>query len=552
MKMNNNYFNRRYLAACSLFLLFLILLTARRWEQVVDTQVWAEEGTRFLFGFINNDWKAFFQPVQGYFQTISKIITYIAFKTSFYYYPYIATTLSFLFTASVGLAIAFAPTRLRGKTLCAISVFLVPLNPEVFGTSFLAFWWTSLLLFLVVLWDEKRTDIAWRVFFVLIGGLSSPVIVLVTPFLIFRAWWYKSRREIFIAATASCAMLIQLFCIIKNSAGKFPPIHSLLINVIPKFFGMLLVGNWDINISPIWLWAAGLFVIALVCAWFFRQWKETQSWALLYLLLGSIALTVSRLDPAVIHPVCAGPRYFFFTFILLFWIFIQCYYSFHSILSKAILGIAVILIAVNLPPAWTRSHGDRVWLNQWKNHVISSRLFPKYRIPIVSDGTKTNFWSLRMTGEATQMLLAKDPFVSLKEIDGLPTYPYTIIKNITEKRCNEKVTLVKRSIIGTDSQKSKMENYAIVGTYSNSDADTGEISVKLHRGSCLYYRSGSDNSGLKLVIEGSEQKYLQALPAAVEWSTLDFSNSQLPAEFIATFKDEDKNFGQWLALAIKD
>ena len=241
--------------------------------QITIPQVWAEDGTRVIPGFISHGWNFLFTPVNGYLITVPKLISAISLTISFSHYPIISTIISWLFIATIGLAVVLSPTHLKGKLLCAILMFSIPLDPEVFDVPLLTFWWASILLFLVSLWNEKDQSLGWRLGFLLIGGLSSPIIVLILPILYLRAYWYRSlRSERVVALVGTAITFIQIFFIVKGSAGQFPPINSIFKNVIPVFFGNFLIGNWLNMGSAVWL-AGGLIIFVIL--WFIKK-KPTQ------------------------------------------------------------------------------------------------------------------------------------------------------------------------------------------------------------------------------------------------------------------------------------
>lgn len=550
--------NRLYIPL--LLAVFLGLLTSRRWQQLISPQVWQEDGTpnpwlngglgsgSNLADYIIKGWSAFSEPVNGYLIAVPKIISAISLWVSFSNYPIVSTIFTWLFIALVGLAITLAPTKLRGKVLCAVAVFMIPSDPEVFGLPLYTFWWASLLLFLVALWDEKRPSLGWRLGFLLLGGLSSPVILLILPVLYFRAYWYRSlRSEQLVAFIATLIAAVQGFFIIKGSSGGFPSVDSVLMNIIPTFFGKFLIGNWVDN--KFWLYFAGMGLIGIMAARLLRDRRNVATWVLLYLLVGSIALTVARVDPANIHPRLAGPRYFFFPFVLTFWILIQYFHSAYSNWLRGFIGIVTVTAVINAAPAWSRQHDDLYWAD----HVRSCRLFPEYAIPVHIDGNRASTWFLKLSGKSCTELLGRDLLVSSKEIDKHPTFAYAVLKaNVSNNRQEVQIPmLISSTMTGTDFQKSKLEGYRVIGSYNTSDADVGEVLLKLRRGDHVRYRSGP-GGGQSLSIVGYEQAFIAQLPVSNDWVILEFSNAKLPAEFFVKIKDEGQGWGEWSAIAIRN
>jgi hypothetical protein len=544
MKLIDNIVKSRFYIPL-IFIVFLILMASRRWLQIISPQVWGEDGTQVLYGLINHGWLSFSNPVNGYLITVPKIISSISLGISFSHYPIISTILSWLFIALVGVAITLSPTKLRCKFLCAVAVFLIPSDPEVFGLPLYTFWWVAILLFLVVLWDETDPSIGWRSGFLLIGGLSSPIIVMVLPIFYFRTYWYRTlRTERILAIIATVIAAVQMYFIVTSAAGRFPPFNSLLVNVIPTFFGKFLIGNWNDNY--VWLLFAGLALIGIIAAWFLRDRRNISSWILLYLLIGSIALTVMRLDPAIIDPRLAGPRYFFFPFILIFWIFIQYFHSTSSNELRCFIVLIIIIALINATPVWSRQYDDL----HWATNVNSCGLFQNYSIPIQVGGDRSSVWYLNLPGKTCVDLLNRDLFVSSeKKINNGPTYAYTV--EIERDKERENAKFINTTMTGTDFQKSKFEGYRVVGSFNTSSEDTGEVSLKLRRGDQILYRSGPGKSGQSVIIVGHEQEFITELPIATDWITLEFSNARLPDEFIIIIKDDGLGWGEWSAIMIK-
>ena len=529
-----------------LLIIFLCLLCTRRWQQLVAPEVWNEDAL-IMNTFISLGARTFLEPVAGYLITVPKLISAISLKISFLYYPLISTVLAWLFIAFVGCAITLSPTRLRGKFLCAVAVFIIPADPEVFGLPLYTFWWASLLLFLVALWDKQDRLNSWRVFFLLIGGFSSPLIVLILPVLYFRAFWYKSlRSEMMMAMLATIIAGVQFIFILNDVSGKIPPVDSMLKNAIPVFFGRFLVGN--LIDSHIGLWFAGISLILVIGGCFLQNRRNLTFWILLYLLVGSIATTLIRIDPAIIHPIIAGPRYFFFPFILIYWFLIQCFRG-GSYPVWTLIGVLGVTSMANAFPAWSRTHDDL----HWTTHVRSCRFFPNYPIPVHTSGAEGATWSLELAGEVCQQLLERDLFFQIKQDDQFATYPYSLFKDIKSdsESNNGNPVILSSSISGTDYQKSVLDGYQVTGSFITSDSDIGEITLRLHRGDTLFYRSDTSMKNQLLTIVGHENQYIRELPAASEWSTMSFSNRSLPEEFVIKISDRGKGWGEWFAIAIK-
>lgn len=105
---------------------------------------------------------------------------------------------------------------------------------------------------------------------------------------------------------------------------------------------------------------------------------------------------------------------------------------------------------------------------------------------------------------------------------------------------------------GTDYYKSIIPSFQIIGSLIQSENDTGIITLHLHRGERILYRSGPRVTGQSIIInKGGVGKFYTSLPLSLEWSVLEFSKIQLPEEFDITLIDAGTKWGEWSAIALK-
>jgi hypothetical protein len=104
--------------------------------------------------------------------------------------------------------------------------------------------------------------------------------------------------------------------------------------------------------------------------------------------------------------------------------------------------------------------------------------------------------------------------------------------------------------LGKDHYQSHFDHLVVFGSFRQSDADTGEISLHLRRGDRLLYRSGLTSGHQFVEIVGSSLPPL-SLPAVPEWTELEFSAETLPDEFDAKFSDRGSGWEEWSAIAVR-
>jgi hypothetical protein len=199
--------------------ILISLLFVRAWTRILYPEVWDEDGTRNLFGYINNGFLDIFEPVNGYLIVVPKLITFVSAQVSIIQYPLISTVLAWILIFSVLLIIATGPLRLVGGGLLAIACLWVPSDPEVYGLPLYTFWWTSLLLYALVFWDDHSHKWGLRTLIIVLASLSAPTILVVLPLFWARAWAYRDNRlELKLASLASIGAAIQLLIMLQESS----------------------------------------------------------------------------------------------------------------------------------------------------------------------------------------------------------------------------------------------------------------------------------------------------------------------------------------------
>lgn len=543
-------------AACRPVLLYAIFLGAlllRCWPRLVSPQVWAEDGSVVLAGFIADGWWTFFAPVNGYWQLVDKSISAAALSVSLYYYPTISIVLTCLFAAAVGLAVALAPTTLRGRFACALALFLVPTDAEVFGLPLYAFWWAGVLLLLLASWQRERSDFGWRLVFLLVGGLSSPLIVLVLPVLYLRALrQHATRAERWLASIATPVALLQIAFLLHSTGPSNTSVTSAALHVVPKFFGGFLVGNLGATTPVAWL--AGLVSIGCIALWLRRDANNPARGVLSYLLLGVIALSVVRFDPALLSTFGAGPRYFFYPFVVLAWMLVQLYCATDSLALRGFVGAVGLVAVANLLPVLTRFHVDL----QWHDHLRSCRQFPTYPIPVEVDGRQLwPGWDIVLRGSDCDRLLRRDWLAP--RLEAQATFAYTVRRADWLQR-DARATVLTTTMTGADAPSTARDGYRIVGSHDSHDshgfqgaqASTGSIRLRLQRGASFLYRSGPDKAGQQIVVEAMAGQFLAGVPPTADWVRLTFANAALPEEFVVEIRDDGAGDGQWSAVALPE
>lgn len=538
--------------AAGLLCAFVLLVASRTWEQLIVPRVWNDDGD-LLASFLEYGWPSFFEG--DYLVLFPRVLAAGSATLSLSHYPAVGATAACAVAALVGLAVAWSPTKLRRKALCAAAIFAVPVYPETLAIPLHTNWLLAILLFLVVLWDESDERSGWRVGYLAVAGLSSPVIVLVAPFLWLRAYLYRrSRAQIALAVFGSLIAALQLVHILVFAEGLVPSRRAIVFATLPTFLGRFVLGAWTEN--PTWLWA-GALAVAGILALALRQARREHAFVMLVgLLAGMIVLLLARIDPGVLHPRHYGGRYFFFPFVLLWWILIQAWDLVHSArLRAAVAATAVLGLANALAVWWPRPQADLDL--RWTAHALTCSHFDRYSLPIYTGLLEPRpgvpfVMPVTLSGADCARLLARDLLLSHAGSRQAPTYPYTVLYGRHWPRDErQRAEIVSATMAGSDPERSVIPGLRVIGS-SGAASPVGEVIVRLHRGDHLAYRRGSAGRGQTITIVGRETEFIVDAPAVETWARLDFSNDRLPDEFLVVIGDNGIGPDEWSAIAVKE
>jgi uncharacterized membrane protein len=394
----------RLAAALLLTIASAAIVFARRPDQFLHPYIWVEEGVYTLRFYAENGWSTLFEPLAGYLLTASKLIDLTAFQLSILWAPEIAAGLAVAFTCAVVVAIALSPTHLKWPYVCALTTVLVPSNPEVFGTGSYAFWWAGLLLLLALLWTDERQWLRWV--YLLVGGLSSPLIGVIVVLLALRLVVERNRRELvatLLAAAATVAQLVGMHAqaqIGVHAITTWPSVASLPI-IAQKFVGAFFHAH---------AMRTGLAIAAAIAllAWTLRT-RLDRYFVLLVLMFIAVAIAMTMRvfpdDLPYIDPFGSGPRYFFYPFILLSWILIWLA-AVAPRPVQAVLAVAFALTLVLAGPRLSRRHDPL----DWKQQVLACAQADRYEVPIHYIGSAKEMWHVKLTGAQCRLLLARSFF----------------------------------------------------------------------------------------------------------------------------------------------
>lgn len=384
----------------ALAIITVCVLFIRRPDQFFHPYIWVEDGTVVLASFAQRGWASLVEPVSGYFILATRLISTTAFAVSITHAPLLATIGIVLFTVAVVVAVAVAPTHLPWKFACALAVLFVPTNSEVFGVSEYAFWWAGILLLLALIWKDGQQG--WRIAFIIVGGLSSPIIVPLSGLFVARA--ILKRTHGLSAGVAVLMAMTQAMNIFMEAPFDGTTNPAPLLTVIGKFTGFFLhpIGG-DKFVVKLGVCAAIAFGVYLAIV---RPLPPLYFWVLLAALILIVAITSMRVPVKVIHPILAGPRYFFYSSILTMWLILWLASRADGPVRVALV-ILVVAPALQILPYLTRRHAPIDWSAHIRQCASQDGQFP---IPIHFAGDAMHTWKVKLSGQECRSLLARSLF----------------------------------------------------------------------------------------------------------------------------------------------
>lgn len=383
-----------------MFLAFatIFVLWWRRPDQFTHPYIWVEDGTYVLKRFAEKGWCSIFEPIAGYYTLATRVISTAAFALSIENAPVVAVVGICAFTLAVVVAVAFSPTHLPFPMACALWVLLIPTNSEVFAVSEYAFWWAGILIILALLWRNERYVL--QCVFLVLGGLSSPIIIPLMPVFWVRALTERQKGWVSAALVATACAVAQAEKII-SSASLTGSRESVSISVaVGKYFGLFAFQGATDEVSV----DLGIVVLLAFTSIIFYIKPPFLFWVLLSVLFSVIFITVIRIPITAIHPSLAGPRYFFYPSIITGWLLIwlaALIPLYLRIVIPTLLAFSVFQARESL----TRRH-ERI---DWAKHIQACAVAERYTIPVHLAGAEP-YWYVTLTGAQCRHLLSRSWF----------------------------------------------------------------------------------------------------------------------------------------------
>lgn len=389
---NGEFSWRRALGvAGTLAVLTVLALVFRRPSQFEHPYLWVEEGTISLPQFLEHGLAFLAEPVAGYLIVPSKLIFYVATFFPPEYFPAALLVLCIVFSWMAVCALALSPSYLGAPISVAAFMLLLPTDAENYGTAHYAFWLGSTLLIPAIFWKVAgRANLLPRTLLVVLGGLSSPLVVALAPAFLLRLAVLRTRDEIVQVATVLAVCGIQLYFLkASNTHGTVPTLDIDLAAIVEKFFGMFWSPTDELAMAFGVVLAVGVLVFVAFKARPSSPWPAIAG----YCIGATILISITRVSVEMIHPVVAGPRYFFYPFIFLGLLVIEM-----GTRTRILSACCLVVMAFSMyrfHDVGSRTHDPISWEQQLRACAEADGIHP---LPIHFDGNSTTPWHVRLPG----------------------------------------------------------------------------------------------------------------------------------------------------------
>jgi len=208
-----------------------------------------------------------------------------------------------------------------------------------------------------------------------------------------RAFATRARHDVIIAAALAIPALAQLW-VIQASLGTsaMPSIADASLAMARFLAYPLLLGFTDWPASA-WIWVAAFLHALPLVGLLIPPDSRKRRLALVGLFLLSAVSSVLRCKPpTMMHPAWAGPRYFFFPFVFLNWIWLDALLSGRTRLNRLVPATVAALILISTSRHFNRRHQHL----DWKGAVLEVSSQGQATFPVHYDGSRERQYKVKI------------------------------------------------------------------------------------------------------------------------------------------------------------
>ena len=315
------------------FLCALLLFLRKPWA-LHTPQFWAEDGEIFMLQNEAIDFRAFWEPYNGYLHLLPRLIAWIASHTAdVAWWPAIYNALAFALDVGVFARLASRRVALPAKPLLMLAFVVVAGAGDTLINVTNLQWMTAFYL-LLPLFTARPTAPGQRIVdlaIVLVVGLNGPFAILFWPLFAWRAWKERDTHDLLLLGAITLCAAVQGWFVAHwrlTIEGGGQPFHPLM------FFSILgsrlvtwpVFGRWAVDAWPLAVHAVlGVVAIGALFAWALRRDPRRPLRAQLiaaFVIVTGACVYRCRPDTWLADNLINGDRYFYIPRVLLGWLVI--------------------------------------------------------------------------------------------------------------------------------------------------------------------------------------------------------------------------------------
>ncbi len=334
---------------CLFFIISAVIICSRRIDIIVNPQLWAEDGAIWLSTIYNQGfWVGFWDPQNGYYQTISRCSYGLGLLFGLQHAPLVATVIAITIRCSIvtfWMSKRFDFIDIKYRVLLTFYFLLMPNIDEGYVNITNAHWYLSLYLMSVLL-AKQASSFAGKfhdISVLLFSALSGPFVVFIIPCLAIKRYYERGgiaaslkKVNLFDIIMVLC-FCVQFIAILITSAGtrSAAPLGASIFGLFEILQNRVFLGSF-FDLSLVLSWEPGqvatiIFVLSNLAAIlyfaFAGSWRVKISIIFPVLML-SFALAKPMISntqpqwPPMINTAGGGryfyvPDIFYFAFLLL-------------------------------------------------------------------------------------------------------------------------------------------------------------------------------------------------------------------------------------------
>jgi hypothetical protein len=394
------------------------IIILRRPDAIFHPQFWAEDGFVWYANAYNlGGIHSLFLPMNGYFQTTSRLVAALSQIFPFSMTPLIFNVVAIIIQILPVILIissrfSTVMPNLKTRMFLSFLYLVLPNSWEIHANLTNAQWHLALLAFIVIIAEPSNRPL-WRIFdigIILLSGLSGPFSLLLTPIAALR-WWFRREKWLLVLflLTGTCA-LIQTTCLAINmhnsryymSLGATTELFARILSG-QVFLGALIgqrgyewfISNFGTNIIVYLIIA--MIGLAVIINALLKAPIELRFFILFAVLIFCSALIAPQISNVVpqwkaLSTPGYGVRYWFIPMLAFLTILVWMLGRLRSSMSRVFALLSIFIMAIGIILDWQHPPYTDFRFREYVRQFELSRRGVQITIPINPPG-----WSMTLT-----------------------------------------------------------------------------------------------------------------------------------------------------------